>query len=42
MSAVRDKNAAVVEFTMEKEGGVDVLNYGEKENELKRCMDSRG
>lgn len=35
VSAVRDKNAAVVEFTMEKEGGVDVLNYGEKENELK-------
>ena len=25
VSAVRDKNAAVVEFTMEKKGGVDVL-----------------
>lgn len=35
LSAVRDKNAAVVEFTMEKEGGVDVLNYSQLDNEAK-------
>ena len=35
LSAVRDKNAAVVEFTLEKEGGVDVLNYSQLDNEAK-------
>ncbi|MDO5157119.1 MAG: hypothetical protein Q4D51_14275 [Eubacteriales bacterium] len=34
-SAVRDRNAAVVEFTLEKEGGVDALNYSQVDNEAK-------
>jgi hypothetical protein len=35
ISAVRDNNAAVVEFTLEKEGGVDALNYSQLDNEAK-------
>lgn len=35
LSAVRDHNAAVVEFTLEKEGGVDALNYSQIDNEAK-------
>jgi hypothetical protein len=35
LSAVRDDNAAVVEFTLEKEGGVDALNYSQLDNEAK-------
>lgn len=35
LSAVKDKNAAVVEFTLEKEGGVDALNYSQLDNEAK-------
>ena len=34
-SAVQDKNAAVVEFTLEKKGGVDALNYSQLDNEAK-------
>lgn len=34
ISAVRDKNSAVVEFTLEKEGGVD-MNYSQLDNEAK-------
>lgn len=34
-SAVRDNNAAVVAFTLEKEGGVDALNYSQLDNEAK-------
>lgn len=33
LSAVRDHNAAVVEFTLEKDGGVDALNYSQLDNE---------
>ena len=35
LSAVRDNNSAVVELTLEKEGGVDVLNYSQLDNEAK-------
>lgn len=35
LSAVQDHNAAVVEFTLEKEGGVDALNYSQLDNEAK-------
>ena len=35
LSTVSDGNSAVVEFTLEKEGGVDCLNYGQLENESK-------
>lgn len=35
LSAVRDDNSAVVELTFEKEGGVDVLNYSQLDNESK-------
>ena len=35
LSVVRDDNAAVVELTFEKEGGVDVLNYSQLDNESK-------
>lgn len=35
LSAVKEKNAAVVEFTLEKEGGVDALNYSQFDNEAK-------
>lgn len=34
ISVVRDKNSAVVEFTLEKEGGVD-MNYSQLDNEAK-------
>lgn len=35
LSAVRDKNSAVVAFTMEKEGGVDAISYSQIDNEAK-------
>jgi len=35
LSAVRDQDTAVIELTLEKEGGVDVLNYSELDNEAK-------
>lgn len=35
LSAVRDKNSAVVELSLEKEGGVDCLNYSQLDNESK-------
>lgn len=35
LSAVRDHNAAVVEFTLERKGGVDALNYSQLDNEAK-------
>ena len=35
LSAVRDDNSAVVELSFEKEGGVDVLNYSQLDNESK-------
>lgn len=35
LSAVRDHNSAVVEFTLEKEGGVDALGYSQFDNEAK-------
>lgn len=35
LSTVADGNSAVVEFSLEKEGGVDCLNYGQLENESK-------
>lgn len=34
-SITRDKNGIVAEYTLEKKGGVDCLNYGELENQLK-------
>ena len=35
LSAVRDNNSAVVALTLEKEGGVDVLDYSQLDNESK-------
>lgn len=35
LTAIRDANACVVEFTLEKEGGVDCLNYSQNDNESK-------
>ena len=35
LSAVRDNNSAVVALTLEKEGGVDILNYSRLDNEAK-------
>ena len=35
LSAVRDNHSAVVGLTLEKEGGVDVLNYSQLDNESK-------
>lgn len=35
LSSVMDGNAAVVEFTLEKEGGVDALDYSQLNNESK-------
>lgn len=35
LSTVSDGNSAVVEFTLEKEGGVDCLNYSQLDNEAK-------
>ena len=35
LTAVSDGNAAVIEFTLEKEGGVDVLEYSQLDNETK-------
>lgn len=35
LTAVNDGNAAVVEFTLEKEGGVDMLTYSQLDNESK-------
>ena len=35
LSAVRDKRSAVVALTLEKEGGVDILNYSQLDNESK-------
>lgn len=35
LSTVSDGNSAVVEFTLEKEGGVDCLNYSQFDNEAK-------
>ena len=35
LSAVRDNNSAVVALTLEKEGGVDILNYSQLDNEAK-------
>lgn len=35
LSAVYDGNAAVVEFTLEREGGVNALNYSQLDNEGK-------
>lgn len=35
LSAVKDNNAAVVEFTLEKAGGVDILEYGQLSNEAR-------
>ena len=35
LSAVRDNNSAVVALTLEKEGGVDVLDYSRLDNEAK-------
>lgn len=34
-SAVYDSNSAVVEFTLEREGGVNALNYSQLDNEAK-------
>lgn len=35
LSAVRDNNSAVVALTLEKEGGVDILDYSQLDNEAK-------
>lgn len=35
LTAINDGNAAVVEFTLEKEGGVDMLTYSQLDNESK-------
>ena len=35
LSAVRDDHSAVVALTLEKEGGVDILNYSQLDNESK-------
>ena len=35
LSVTRDKNGIVAEYTLEKEGGVDCLNYSELDNECK-------
>lgn len=35
LSTVSDGNSAIVEFTLEKEGGVDCLNYSQLDNEAK-------
>lgn len=35
LSSVTDGNAAVVAFTLEKDGGVDALNYSQLDNEAK-------
>lgn len=35
LSAIYDGNAAVVEFTLEREGGVTALNYSQLDNEAK-------
>lgn len=35
LSVTRDKNGIVAEYTLEKEGGVDCLNYSELDNEAK-------
>ena len=35
LSAVRDNNSAVVALTLEKEGGVDILDYSQLDNESK-------
>lgn len=35
LSAVRDNRSAIVEFTLEKEGGIDFLNYSQLDNESK-------
>ena len=40
LSAVRDHNSAVVEFTLEKEGGVDALIYSQFDNEAKGAQAS--
>lgn len=38
LSYVVDGNAAVVEFTLEKEGGVDALHYSQLDNEARGAM----
>lgn len=35
LSVVRDNNSAVIEYTLEKAGGVDALNYSQLDNEAK-------
>ena len=35
LSVTRDKNGIIAEYTLEKEGGVDCLNYSELDNETK-------
>ena len=35
LSAVRDNNSAVIALTLEKEGGVDILDYSQLDNEAK-------
>ena len=35
LSVTRDKNGIIAEYTLEKEGGVDCLNYSELDNEAK-------
>lgn len=38
LSAVRDNNAAVVEFSLAKEGGVNALKYSQLDNETKGAV----
>lgn len=37
-SAVRDKDSAVVEYTLEKKGGVNMLEYSQRNNETKGAL----